>query len=256
MVGASGQLYSVDFYGKRLLFCLVVVVVMMGVVTGVIQGHEFIQGHKQRGSVTISTSETSHSNTIGRHSRLLRGLGSTSELERESKANNHLQSSPVNDNDRMDTRADKTRDVCFPFVVMWIQRRQAAGYTAPDDDEGVGRPERKPPSLLQAGSGGARMAASWRDQGGHPTSPNGRCSFPGFAVAYQPRSHLRRGTEVVPRQVRQDSLRLWEDDHVPVAPIDMFSGRGILRCERMCRLSFWFHWQLGERWRVCVRWMV
>lgn len=137
MVGASGQLYSVDFYGKRLLFCLVVVVVMMGVVTGVIQGHQSIQGHKQRGSVTISTSETSHSNTIGRHSRLLRGLGSTSELERESKANNHLQSSPVNDNDRMDTRADETRDVCFPFVVMWIQRRQAAGYTAPDDDEGV-----------------------------------------------------------------------------------------------------------------------
>lgn len=59
MVGTFGQLYSVDFYGKRLLFCLVVVVVMMvmGVVTGVIQGHESIQGRKQRGSVTTSTSE-------------------------------------------------------------------------------------------------------------------------------------------------------------------------------------------------------
>lgn len=36
-----------------------------------------------------------------------------------------------------DIRVDETRDVYFPFVVMWIQRRQAAGYTAPDDDEGV-----------------------------------------------------------------------------------------------------------------------
>lgn len=162
MVGASGQLYSVDFYGKRLLFCLVVVLVMMGVVTGVIQGHEPIQGHKQRGSVTISTSETSHSNTIGRHSRLLRGLGFTSELERESKANNHLQSSPVNDKDRMDTRADETRDVCFPFVVMWIQRRQAAGYTAPDDDEGVGVPSESPPPFSRQGV----VVLAWQPRGG------------------------------------------------------------------------------------------
>lgn len=50
MVGTFGQLYSVDFYGTRFLFCLVVVVMMvMGVVTGVIQGHESIQGRKQRG---------------------------------------------------------------------------------------------------------------------------------------------------------------------------------------------------------------
>lgn len=198
MVGASGQLYSVDFHGKRLLFWLVVVVVMMvmGVVTGVIQGHESIQGHKQRGLSPSQLRKPLTATPLARIPVFSVVWALHSSWRWRGRAKQTTIRSPA----LSDIRVDETRDVYFPFVVMWIQRRQVAGYTAPDDDEGVASRAKAPAVLAWQPRGEIKAGTRL-----HQTDGAASRDLP-LLISLILINELHRGTEVVSRHLRQDSL--------------------------------------------------